>query len=197
MGETKTVDSDASKFSAQVAHLERVALVEQARRLIDWGRPAAKTCVTKLTPLATAFDNRTQMKATGPKSFTWSGGMVVVVSSSEQAERDALLKLIGSVPAMQLPILIVVKDQKDAAYYRSLDPAGKDFNTLGTVSDYVTSLAGIQASLSKPPQSIKQEFARVINSAQLMDGRGSTMASSPHTKAPRTWFRGKRHHVTK
>ena len=187
MGETTIADSDANKLSVQVAHLERVALVEQARRLMDWGRPSVEDRVTKLTPLATAFDNRSQMKATGPKSFTWSGGVVVVVSSSEHAERDALLKLIGSVPAIQLPILIVVKDQEGAAYYRSCDPAAKDMIVNGPVSKYMAELAGILNTLHVPPESIKREFARVLDSAHLLEYDGNlkpTRSRFPRILAP-------------
>ncbi len=169
---TTTTDTDANRFSEEVAHIERVSLLQQSRRLSYWGRTPVADRIASLTPLATAFDNRSPVKTTGPKSFTWSGGMVVVVSSSEQAERDALLKLIGSVPAMQLPILIVVNDQEGAAYYQSLDPAAKDMRVVGTVSKYVTSLAGILNSLANPPPTIQREFARVTASAQLLENGG-------------------------
>ena len=123
--------------------------------------------IARLTPLATAFDNRVR---TAPQSG--AGGVVVVVSGHGQAERKALLSLLGSLSARSLPVLLVVKDDKDDAYYRALDPNSKDMRVIGTVSNYVAHQAGILNSLRNPPPTIQREFARVIASARLLENGG-------------------------
>ncbi|MDG6913327.1 MAG: hypothetical protein JRN35_09650 [Nitrososphaerota archaeon] len=170
---TTATGTDAEKFSEEVAHIERTALVQQSRRLIFWGRSPAPDRIARLTPLATAFDNRVR---TAPQSST--GGVVVVVSGHGQAERKALLSLLGILSARYLPVLLVVKDDKDDAYYRSLDPNSKDVMVLGTVSNYVAHQAAILNSLQNPPPTIQREFARVIASARLLE-TGGTDAKPP------------------
>ena len=111
--------------------------------------------------------------------------MIVVVSGNGQTERNALLSLLGSLSTHHLPVLLVVRDEKDETYYRSLDPATKDMRVIGTISKYVTSQAGILNSLQNPPPIIKREFARVIDSAQLLENGGRVAKPSrPSLLAP-------------
>ena len=155
---------DAEALVERVAHLERVSLVDQARRLAGWGRRPLAEEKIELTPLATAFDNR---KVIGPHSHT--GGVVVVISGTRRAEVNALMKTLGNTPQIHHPVLLIISDQRDAAYYRSLDPSGKDIRVVGTVSKYVTVESTVTSTLDNPPNSIRREFARIIEGARLIE----------------------------
>jgi hypothetical protein len=186
------MNRDAEALAERVAHLERVALANQARQLVRWGHQAsAEEKVIELTPLVTVFDNR---KVVGPHSHT--GGVVVVISGSRRTDVDALMSKLGSIPEIHHPVLLVVGDRRDATYYRSLDPSGKDLTVIGTVLEYVTVQAGIQATLDSPPQSIKREFARVIKGAQLLEeGVPAKRANSSFARI-RAKFRSRRHQTS-
>ena len=97
---TATISTDPSAYTEEVAHLERIALVQQSHRLVYWGRTLVPDRIARLTPLATAFDNR---MVTASQSLT--GGVVVVVSGNGQTERNALLSLLGSLSTRHPPIL--------------------------------------------------------------------------------------------
>lgn len=178
---TTRTNADGDFLSARAAHMERTTLVQQADLLLLWDRrtTTTKKRTTELTPLATVFDNK-EVIALTRESYRHRGGVLLVVSGNGPEERNALLEWLGRLPATRLPVLLVVKDQKDEIYYRSLDPSGKDLRIVGNVSKYIASIAGILNSVGDPPPttSIKREFARLLKSAQLLENEGEEEPSS-------------------